>query len=575
MKKIKTLSYILFVFVAFVLFFATLTATLIWGQFSFEQVLIHTNPAGVPKALVYKMLAGALLPSLVLLCFTSFYKKSRRIILLLSVIGLVWSAYKTSVFQYVLNMFQETEIYKDEYVYPLKTTFQFPKQKRNLIVLYMESFEELPYLKEIEALPDGVSFDGFWQLPDSAYTISAMVQGFCAIPYIVKPAQNFESMQNFLSKAVCYPEILRENGYETSFLKAFDLDFTRTGTFLKLHGFNEAIGKEILDESFSTIIPKGPWGLADSDLYEIAKKKLTALSKQKKPFLFAMLTLDTHFPMEYLDSKCTNQFHDERDVNICADQMAADFVRWIQAQDFYKNTTVVVLGDHPSYLSEDENRQIFNRFFNMAPNDSLKPHQWTTLDIAPTILNAIGIKMPENAFGLGRSVLGSNPTLLEKYGKPFGREIRKSSPEYAHFEEKTVQNNPLYKPYPVWGENIVLAEKLSKYATFFKEVMGGFYLDTLSFTLPEVSTTELILDLDFRIMFTAKDNKEIKIFANGTEVASKAYSAFEKQPYHLEVKIPTNLLNDKKLLLEIKSDALGFTPAASGVGLVNLSIRPD
>ncbi len=575
MKKIKTLSYILFVFVASVLFFATFTATLIWGKFSFEQALIHTNTTGVPKVLVYKMLAGALLPSLVLLSLASFYKKSRRIILLLSVIGLIWSAYKTSVVQYVLNNFQETEIYKNEYVYPLKTTFQFPAQKRNLIVLYMESFEDLPYLKEIEALPDGVSFDGFWQLPDSSYTISAMVQGFCAIPYIVKPAQNFESMQNFLSKAVCYPEILQNNGYETSFLKAFELDFTRTGTFLKLHGFNEAIGKETLDESYPTFVPKSSWGLADRDLYEIAKKKITDLSKQKKPFLFAMLTLDTHFPMEYLDEKCANQFHDERDVNICADQMAADFVRWIQGQDFYENTTVVVLGDHPSYLSEDENRQIFNRFFNMAPENLVKPHQWTTLDIAPTILNAIGVKMPENAFGLGRSIFAEKPTLLERYGKPLGREIRKSSPEYAHFEEKSIKNNPLYKPYPVWGENIVSAEKLSKFATFFKEVMGVFYLDTLSFTLPEVSTQTLILDFDFQIMFTAKDKKEIKIFANGTEIASKVYSAFEKQPFHIQAKIPANVVKDKKLLLEIKSDALGFTPVASGIGLINFSIDPD
>lgn len=575
MKKIKTLSYILFVFIASLLFFATYTATLIWGKFSFEQALIHTNTTGVPKALVFKMLAGALLPSLVLLSLASFYKKSRRIILLLSVIGLIWSAYKTSAVQYILNISQETEIYKNEYVYPSQSIFQFPEHKRNLIVLYMESFEDLPYLKEIKALPDGVSTKGFWQLPNSSYTIAAMVQGFCAIPYLIKPAQNFESTQNFLSKAVCYPEILRNNGYETSFLKAYDLDFTQTGTFLKLHGFNQAIGKEILDESYPTLVSKGTWGLADRDLYEIAKKEIAALSKQKKPFFFAMLTLDTHFPFGYLDSKCTHQFDDERDVNICADQMAADFVRWIQAQDFYKNTTVVVLGDHPSYLSEDENRQIFNRFFNITPETFLKPHQWTTLDIAPSILNAIGVQMPKNAFGLGRSVFADEPTLLEKYGKSFGNEIRKSSPEYAHFEEKTVKNNPLYKSYPVWGENIVSADKLSKYAAFFKEVMGGFYLDTLSFTLPEESTARLILDVDFRMMFTAKDTKEIRIFANGTEIFSHTFSSTEKQPFHLKVEIPASLVKDRKLLLEIKSDALGFTPAASGIGLINFAIRPD
>ena len=36
----------------------------------------------------------------------------------------------------------------------------------------------------------------------------------------------------------------------------------------------------------------------------------------------------------------------------CSSKRVTDFVNWIQEQDFYENTTIVISGDHPTMDSD-------------------------------------------------------------------------------------------------------------------------------------------------------------------------------------------------------------------------------
>lgn len=549
-------------------------ALCIWGNFSFEQALIHAQMNTLPTTLAYKMGLSALLPALIVFSIT-FAKPSLKkhfFILGLGILGAEF--YQIRVHEYIANTFQDTKIYHDEYIDPKTILFEFPEQKRNLIILFLESVEDLPQIQKLRKIKGSLPLKGYQEQPVQNYTIAALVQNFCAIPYLYKPATSFESMQNFLSGAVCYPEILRSFGYQTRFLKAFDLDFTRTGTFLNLHGFEKALGKNELEELYHpSKEDQTEWGVTDRKLYEIAKSQILELSYSQKPFMFALITLDTHFPNEHLDKNCPKIFNDERDILTCADEMAAEFVRWIQAQDFYKNTTLVVTGDHPSYLRKSGARQIFSAFFNPVAK-TLYPHAWTSLDMAPSILNSIGVKIPNNAFGLGRSLFAKDQTLFEKYGPTFEREIRKSSPEYEKLTSQKVKNNLLYARYENWGENIAETPNIQKYAPFFKEITGINYLDTLSFTLPPGSES-LELRASMRLIFTQGEKKQIIIYANGQKIAAHTFWSKMPQPFEIKEKIPKQLLNqDHRLLLEFKSDALGFTPMAAGIGLLHLELWP-
>ena len=86
-------------------------------------------------------------------------------------------------------------------------------------------------------------------------------------------------------------------------------------------------------------------GYEDSKLFEFAKDKLLELASQDEPFNFTLLTADTHFVAGYLDSSCAEPYDDQfENVLLCSSNMIYDFVRWIQEQDFYENTTIVLTG---------------------------------------------------------------------------------------------------------------------------------------------------------------------------------------------------------------------------------------
>ena len=52
----------------------------------------------------------------------------------------------------------------------------------------------------------------------------------------------------------------------------------------------------------------------------------------------------------------------------------------------------------------------------------------------PTILEAMGAKIPEKALGLGRSLYSWSPTLLEKYGlDSLNKSLNKHNRTYSKF----------------------------------------------------------------------------------------------------------------------------------------------
>ena len=60
-----------------------------------------------------------------------------------------------------------------------------------------------------------------------------------------------------------------------------------------------------------------------------------------------MLTVDTHFEDGYLSDSCKADYGNQySNVISCASDMIYNFVKWIQEQDFYENTTIVISGDH-------------------------------------------------------------------------------------------------------------------------------------------------------------------------------------------------------------------------------------
>ena len=79
-----------------------------------------------------------------------------------------------------------------------------------------------------------------------------------------------------------------------------------------------------------------------------AKEKLSEIGIKDEPFNFTMLTVDTHFEDGYVCEQCQNEFGDNRYANVmaCSSRQVDAFVKWIQKQPFYENTTIIISGDH-------------------------------------------------------------------------------------------------------------------------------------------------------------------------------------------------------------------------------------
>ncbi len=103
------------------------------------------------------------------------------------------------------------------------------------------------------------------------------------------------------------------------------------------------------------------WGMEDEKLFNYAKKELPVIAKEDEPFNFTMLTVDTHFTGGYLCPDCPDDFENQyENVIRCSDHKVTEFVKWIQKQDFYKDTTIIIAGDHKSMDPDDFENQYEN-----------------------------------------------------------------------------------------------------------------------------------------------------------------------------------------------------------------------
>ena len=152
-----------------------------------------------------------------------------------------------------------------------------------------------------------------------------------------------------------------------------------------------------------------------------------------------MFTMDTHFPNGYLDETCDIKYDDQlSNVYSCASKMANEFIKWLKAQDFYQDTTIVILGDHltmqnsyyKDYKSYD--RTIYNAFINSKLNtNNNKNREFNNFDFYPTILASIGAKIENDKLGFGTNLFSDKATLSEQLGKDvFERELLKNSKYY-------------------------------------------------------------------------------------------------------------------------------------------------
>ncbi len=363
--------------------------------------------------------------------------------LTLTVLASAFFAVKLKVPDYVQAMTNESDFIEEHYVDPERVTLTFPDEKRNLIYIFLESMESTfaapregtaitdNYIPELTALAaENIHFSatdslgGAYSYAGTTWTAAAMVAHTAGVPIQVPLGADSYSSEAYMSGAVSIGELLAREGYNQVLLLGSDAEFAARDAYFTEHG-----GYTILD--INTLKAQGRlpqdyrewWGFEDEKLFAFAKEELTRLAAEGKPFNFTMLTADTHFPDGYTCRLCREEY-DTSYPNVlrCSSRQVAEMIRWIQAQPFYNNTTVVIVGDHrtmdPDFFdgADDTPRTVYNCILNAAVTPQNERREFGTFDLFPTTLAAMGVTVDGDRLGLGTNLFSATPTLTETYG---------------------------------------------------------------------------------------------------------------------------------------------------------------
>lgn len=441
-----------------------------WGNLTMDEILFTltgnlegTNPtlvgsgirAVVPPALLAGfgsacglILAERYLSDRVRIVRSHVYGTGALLAALLVVGSAVHFTNEIKLGEYINNQAHASSFIDENYVEPLDVHLSFPEHKRNLIYLFLESMEisfsdeshggakrvdVIPELTEI-ALKNG-SFsgekdvmNGAYALYGGTYTMGGLFTQTAGVPLSISP-ETLAEAENFLPGVVTLGDILSDAGYKNYFCIGTNAAFGERDRYFRDHG-----NFEMLDYAYAIAAGEIPsdysrdfWGYDDYLLFENAKKHLTEIASAQEPFNFTMLTVDTHAEDGYLCDQCDNTFGDDRYANVlaCSSKQVARFVEWIQKQDFYEDTTIVIAGDHCTKDSDfmndapdDYERRVFTVFINPdVVGNAFAKRDYTTLDCFPTTLAALGVSIEGERLGLGTNLFSDAETLTEHYGK--------------------------------------------------------------------------------------------------------------------------------------------------------------
>lgn len=424
------------------------------NEFMFQ---IQSPVTGTDQDIIRSFIFSCLIASLVILGSVIFLHRiiKRDIVYLISFfleiivaslsIKYMWN--RLDISEYIQNQSTYSDFIDDNYIDPKTTEIIFPENKRNLIYIFLESVENtyadvahggafetncIPELTDLSLENENFSgnhtlLNGGVALDGTTWTVGAMFGQTSGLPLLIPIAGNDMSTQKeFLPDIITLGDILEKEGYHQSLLIGSDASFGGRDLYFSQHG-----NYELLDYYYSKENHEIPddyyvfWGYEDKKLFENAKKHLLEISQSDEPFNFTILTVDTHFEDGYICEDCLDTFGGNQYANVfaCSSKKVCEFVAWVQQQDFYENTTIVISGDHPTMDSDfcinvDSNysRKVYTTYINadaQVENNSYR--EYSTLDNFPTTLASLGVSIDGNRLGLGTNLFSEEPTLIEKY----------------------------------------------------------------------------------------------------------------------------------------------------------------
>ncbi len=453
---------------SFCLFFASFWAIDTYGNFSGDELFFHllVPLGGISLQSFSNLFTAVFLPGITIgliitfLVNKRFPQKSHLITTIIFISLLVFSLGKINMFTYLSDQLATSTFIENNYIETKDIQITFPEKKKNLIYIFLESMENtyadttnggsrkenlIPNLtklnKENTSFSNTNKLGGALSINGTNWTAASMVGQTSGLPLKINTSSNgIIDLSNFFPNTETLGDILKQNGYNNYLLLGSDSTYGCRKDYFEKHGSYKIFDlTTAIEQNKMTQEDIVWWGFDDTDLYKYAKEQLTEIAKQDVPFNYTMLTVDTHFEDGYLSSDCKTPYKDQySNVINCADTKLSSFITWLQDQAFYKDTVIILVGDHPSMDSDyfDIKKDYIRTTYNVIINSETKANKttnrkFTSLDMFPTTLAALGATIDGDKLALGTNLYSTKKTLIETYDYDYAfRELNKRSKFY-------------------------------------------------------------------------------------------------------------------------------------------------
>lgn len=313
-------------------------------------------------------------------------------------------------------------------------------EKPNIIMIQVESMDSniinekykgkfiTPYLNSLSKnniyYPYALSYHMGGGTSDCDFSINNSIEPLPYSPVIKLVNYKYDN---------AFPKMLIKGGYYTATFHGNVSSYFGRDTAFKKMGYID-----FFDKRKANLSTTG-WGASDKDVFEYALKKIKSF---KEPHLSYIITMTSHSPFTNVNN-CT----DNAEYNDIPEKIVAQYFKSLNYVDgciknfienyraFDRDSYIIIFGDHTPSVKEDEYWQSSlyenNTYYEFVPIIIITPDnkKYTEakavasfLDIAPTVLNAAGVKFNIRSDGTNLLNLSAAADPIPYLGKLYERE---------------------------------------------------------------------------------------------------------------------------------------------------------
>jgi phosphoglycerol transferase len=338
------------------------------------------------------------------------------------------------------------EHYRNRHAQPVDLTAHYragpkivsePPVPLNLVHIILES-AELTYT-DAERFGDvmsplapyldrGLNALGVEQIASAAWSVAGMAASTCGaplLPFGLLGKNNFHHARVLMPGAACIGDVLKARGYNLVFLTGVEPGFAGIDKVFLGHGFDRVVDARPFAADPAQL---NRWGSHDGVTLGAALRMLDSELPAKQPFALYVKLIGGHAPNGFVSPECLTRSEITEIVEPllravkCSNLLTAEFLKALDRMPFAGRTLVAVQSDHLAHKSplssvlDGLTRR--NLFFLYGPGVARQINQRNAshLDLYPTVLEALGLKLADGGAGLGRSLLSPEPTLISRLG---------------------------------------------------------------------------------------------------------------------------------------------------------------